>query len=258
MRIRRSSFARAGCASLVACLFVTTASCGDDTGSAVGSGPATDAGEDALSCPPAMVDEWHTNWAPPRAFMPGACTPDQIASEAKCNTALSSFDLSACAAFERNIANVSCLKCLFSNVDDASHGPIVIHSDGRWFLNIEGCIALIDGDTTATGCGAKYAAEQDCRDAACANCSSASGFDACWRDAGRTVCKAFADEAICAQSPVFGPCRDYDGYEESFFALSALYCSTGFGAAPAEGGFADDAALDATFADSYVRVRSSP
>ncbi len=238
-RIRSWQLVRVGGVAL-ACLFASTASCGEEAGPAA----STDASTDAASCGP-QVAPWDSTWTPPRPFGPGACTSDQIAGEAKCNPSFASFDPTACTTFERSPANATCRQCLLSTSGDPTLGAIVVHPDGRWFINAAGCIALIDGDSSREGCGARYEANLACRQAACDNCFSVSAYNDCWREAGNSACKSVADKAICAQSPVFGPCLDYDTYEELYDALTALFCSTGF-TVPADAGFASDAWVEAT------------
>jgi hypothetical protein len=228
----------------VGCMFLSSLSCGEDDAN---SAEVLDGSSDAAVCAPQLA-AWESTWAPPRPFMPGACTSEQIAAQARCNRSFDVFDESACNAFQRSTANVTCRKCLLSYTADPTHGPVVIHADYRWFVNIEGCVALIDGDTSQEGCGARYDAANACREAACANCPGGSAFTACWREAGESVCKPYVDNALCAQSPVFGPCLDYDTYEELYYALSALFCSTGFGVT-VDGGGASDAAVEATTSD---------
>src|SRR6266536_581408 len=102
-----------------------------------------------------------------------ACSDLQIASYAdRCIGDSPGSDLDACRAIERDPANTACLKCLFSTVQDETYGPIVIGWDKRWYANVGGCMALIDGDATENGCGAKHNALQTCRNAACANCTT--------------------------------------------------------------------------------------
>jgi len=176
---------------------------------------------------------------------PGACTDLQIASYAdRCIGDSPGSDLDACRAIERDPANTACLKCLFSTVQDETYGPIVIGWDKRWYANVGGCMALIDGDATENGCGAKHNALQTCRNAACANCTTDSAFDACWRQAGSTVCKSYDDDAVCDTSPEYGPCTDSMSFGEYFNWLGELFCSTGFGISPdagSDGGAVPDA-----------------
>jgi hypothetical protein len=109
-------------------------------------------------------------------------------------------------------------------------------------------MALVDGDESETGCGARHTALQGCRSAACANCTTASAGSACWRQATSTVCRSYYADAVCDTSPEYSPCTDYTTFEEYFTWLGAFFCSTGFGVAP-DAGSAADGTMDATSSD---------
>ncbi len=220
---------RAAFRSLLTCMLASLLAC-SDAGS--GSSPH-DAGTDALACDPESSNTWPLTWRAPRAPTPGACTDLQITDYAnRCLDSSPDSDVEACYAIQRDPANSICLKCLFSTVQDERYGPIVIGWDRRWYANVGGCMALIDGDRTENGCGAKDTALQACRSAACTNCTTSAALSACWRQAGSTVCKSYFDDAVCQTSPEYSSCTDYSTFDEYLTWVGALFCSTGFGVAP--------------------------
>src|SRR5205814_1355727 len=100
-----------------------------------------------------------------------------------------------------------------------------------------GCIALVDGDRSATGCGAQLQAYYACLEEACIdNCSTFGSFVACEEDAAGTACLPFAG-TDCALLPEYTICRERMTYEENYLAMASLFCSSGLpNAGPGDGG----------------------
>jgi hypothetical protein len=86
-----------------------------------------------------------------------------------------SASLPACTNYQNDPMNVNCLNCAYTDVSQSTHGPFVEMAGpggGSYTIetNVGGCIALIDGDTSPTSCGAKIDAQQDCLDNDCFGC----------------------------------------------------------------------------------------
>jgi hypothetical protein len=137
------------------------------------------------------------------------------------------YNAAQCNAFKRDPANADCQACMFSTVDESSYGAIVILASGSWTANVEGCIALVSGDLSATGCGAKDQANTQCRDDACITCPNFDSFISCRTAAGASICSTYANNRACVNGPKLAICNAYTTSKEYFVAMSQFFCSTG-------------------------------
>src|SRR4051812_29810263 len=131
-----------------------------------------------LACSPRLPDCWSPAWKPPRKPA-HACTESQILDEVtKCFG--DTFD-PGCDVFSRDPVNGACLECIFSTSDEPTYGAVILLSNASWESNVPGCLALVDGDASASGCGAKAAAYDECSHTACAStCSTYEMYATCW------------------------------------------------------------------------------
>jgi hypothetical protein len=201
-------------------LVLAMAKCGGDDAppSVVGDG-----GLDAAArCIPRLPAGFTPQWKPPRAPTPGACSEDQIQREyAACEGPMST--ASTCPAFRNDPANTACIACLFSSEADPSYGAI-IRVGGSWKTNTAGCIALVDGDTTASGCGARVQAASACYDAACEGCEPFTSYVQCREQAPSTVCRPHYLDAVCVLRPLYSTCTAYAVNQDYFMASARLFC----------------------------------
>jgi len=243
---------------VVACSSDDTAQPGTDASTDVVSDkkvpPPSDAADVAVStCAPADVSTFTPSWIPPVAPQPTACSQTQIGDfYSKCFDATTS-NTTDCTNWEK--ANATCDKCMVT-ADTATKYGALISSTGVTTANIGGCIALLDGNATDQGCGAKYLAAFQCGQAACADaCPIPAGdnaafkaYTSCLSKAATTVCKTYeaakcksadAGDAIdrCLNTPT-----DFQSY---FIDIGAVFCG-GFVATDA----GTDAATDAGPADA--------
>jgi len=164
--------------------------------------------------------------------MAGACSEDQIQREyAACEGATATS--AACTPFRNDPANAGCIACLFSPESDSSYGAI-IRVGGSWKTNTAGCIALVDGDASASGCGARVQAASACYDAACDGCEPFDSYIQCREQALATVCRAYFLDAVCLLRPVYSTCTAYPINEDYFMAAARLFCGR-MTAAPRDG-----------------------
>jgi hypothetical protein len=207
-------------------------------GNAAGAGAGT-AG--VVTCDPTPIGAWTPVWTPPATPTPGVCTAQQISTEVGLCGSGASLDRAACAAFDRDPANTACVGCLFTTTDQSKYGAVTIDANNYWQTNIPGCIAEIDGDLSANGCGAKDQAYSDCLRTACeAACwadKSSAAYSDCRAKASAGDCQAEQAADVCAKSPKYASCVDYSLFADYFVAIGGLFCSTGFGA-PVESGAA--------------------
>ena len=136
-----------------------------DEGSAGG-----EAGIDArAACSPGDVSQFVPGWKPPAAFSHGPCTDAQISALVGCLSDLP--DRGTCETFfSSDPVQTNCLACAITDKSASAYGPLV--KDGNVVsMNLAGCVARVEGNITATGCGAKMQAAEQCVQAACVrNC----------------------------------------------------------------------------------------
>jgi hypothetical protein len=200
--------------------------CGDD---ATPEDPPVD------PCEPHFTAPWTPKWHPPREPRPGSCTKAQIDSNfIACHS--TSGSQTACASFRSNPAHKACNDCLFSDENEAAYGPIIWSADNSWRTNTAGCIAIVDRDLSAEGCGARVQAASACADDACDGCEPFDKFLRCREKANSTVCQTTYFDSICLLRPEHAMCTDYQSNEEYYRGAVDFFCATGPGTAPASKG----------------------
>jgi hypothetical protein len=169
--------------------------------------------------------------------MPGACTKEQLAAQAACNYGYPSFDAQACQALEAAPENAGCLKCLFSSFGAADSAAIFVTPVDYRLANVGGCIALLDGDSSETSCGARRQAVDICYQMVCeeACVSDYEGIPDCFKKA-YPACKRYADAASCSLLPQYSVCSGYTTYPEFVAALGDVFCGSGVPGATGEAG----------------------
>jgi len=220
---------------------------GKTEGGSKTDGPVTedDAGE--TTCAPGDVSSFAPEWKPPAAIHANKCTNAQAEQAALCVYDQNQ-DAATCKAFNEATENADCLKCVFTASTGATLGPVIVLPGSLVQLNFNGCVAALTGDVTATGCGAKSQASNQCADAACdQNCpvdSKGNGLDelnACLKEAGTTACKQFTDaegtcidDAVKAGAPAEA-CNAGSSTEEVAVNLAQIFCGPpGGDAGPAD------------------------
>jgi hypothetical protein len=170
-------------------------------------------------------------WTPPSNPEAGACTEQQVSQEySLCEPDSGAYDQTGCRAFNVDPANSTCLGCVFGALGAANAGAVLVMPGGQWLANRAGCIALVDGDSSATGCGANTQAADVCRYSACiAACTpsvSDTAFSTCERAAESGACIAYFSKAACAQLPRYASC-DYSDFPAYYTAMADLFCVSG-------------------------------
>lgn len=188
----------------------------------------------AAQCVPNFATPFTPIWHPPHAPRPGACTKAQITNEY--TTCISSSgSQSGCTALRNNPTHKSCAECLNSRESDESYGAIIWRMDGSWRTNTGGCVAILDRDMSAEGCGARVQSASACADAACDGCLPFSNFVECRQKSSAAACRVRYLDSICLLRPQFAQCTDYTTNEEYYRATAELFCGTGPVTAAREG-----------------------
>jgi hypothetical protein len=213
--------------------------------------PMPDAGSLADCKPWELPGFKDPDWLPPAPLGKPACAPGVVGLMVECLLGTPA-DEKICDATVNAAENGDCFDCLFTDKTTVKAlGPLVI-DNGYVVLNVGGCIAASTGETTKTGCGARYAAGALCEDQACApNCSSEgegaeAAYEACKDMAASGVCEPYSTPAKCAE-PLLAPggvaaaCAvDTKEFTEAAIALGILFC-TGAGDAGSDASDASDA-----------------
>ena len=181
-----------------------------------------DGGSDAGAlCTPRLPAAWVPQWRPPRALR-SACSEGQIQHEyMACESATATS--SSCAQFRNDPSNAICIECLFSAADEPSYGAI-IRVDKSWRSNTAGCIALVDGDNSASGCGARVQAASACNDVACTGCEPFTSYAQCRDEATHTACRQYYLDSVCLLRPDYSTCTAYATNQDYFVAAARLFC----------------------------------
>lgn len=207
-------------------------------GSAGVSGVSGAAGAPAKGCATPTAEGYEPNWMPPKA-MPGACSAEQIAQEyALCASDSPKYDRSACRNFNIDAANSACLGCLFTTADATESGAIMIFPRNRWLANVGGCEALVDGDLTPTGCGAREQAASICNESACINACAPDATEQDWttcHKAAAKACDQYTSKTACSTLPRYATCH-LNTFAEYFTTMGNLFCGSGSTSPSPEGG----------------------
>ncbi len=186
-------------------------------------------------CEPGSVSGFTPTWKAPNAPHANKCTATQV------EALLCLFDANAnqttCQTTVDDPANDTCFKCIYTASTSAKLGPIVI-TGSLGSLNLAGCIAAAEGNTTSSGCGAKVQAADQCGDEACdANCPVPEGDDAaldarnaCVEQAATTVCQSFTTDAECAETLVAAGgtaavCGSGSTFLDRAIAIAKFFCA---------------------------------
>jgi hypothetical protein len=116
---------------------------------------------------------------------------------------------------------------MFSTQDESAYGALVLVANGSAVANISGCIGIVDGDTSDTGCAAKYQVYEECLTAACEGCQAFESYTSCKDAAGQGVCRSYWQAATCSSKPLYNICRSYSTFDEYFFAMAQIFCLSG-------------------------------
>jgi hypothetical protein len=220
-RLARSLFRLASFASVL----LAAAACGGDDSSA-SPGPI-DGGTRDASCEPRLPNPWAPRWRPPRAVL-HACTAAQIESAYTLCESDATYSV-GCAAFNRDAANASCLRCLYTTEDEDMYGPLIYLRNRTLRVNVEGCFALADGQLDAFGCGAQLHGFVACSDAACmTSCAAYDDFVQCAEVAEKSVCLPFRVSSACGDPATYDPCLEFNTFAEGYRAIAKLFCGAGF------------------------------
>jgi hypothetical protein len=206
----------------------------------------------AAVCAPALDPDYAPTYAPPLTTNT-ACTSAQVQGfyDACFATTATS---SGCSTFYAATENKNCVACLYTPQGSASYGAIIALDNGTAEANIGGCLSLVDGDNSATSCGAKYQDGQFCQIDACSGCvidqgdtTSFTAFTKCETNASSTICAGYVADGGCEKDAKYAACNKATTFEGYMIAIGNLMCASGnVSDAGADSGDASDDAGDAS------------
>ncbi|MGH7283173.1 MAG: hypothetical protein ACRELY_16730, partial [Polyangiaceae bacterium] len=251
---------------------ITIASCsGDDTAAPTGGDATTDvqkkeaasANEDtgAVACTAQLPAGYAPGSFVPPVTTNTACTSAQVqAYYDNCYSTTASS--STCTPFVGDAANTACVSCMETPTNASKYGAVLALDNDTALANISGCMAIIDGDLSDTGCGAKVEAAALCNDAACdQNCpidssstttlnASFKAYNTCEQQAAAGPCATEAEGATtCENDPRYAACKatSFEGY---LLQIGDLLCASGnvadAGSDASDASDADDGGDDAS------------
>jgi hypothetical protein len=181
-------------------------------------------------CGPTAVDATSVTWTHPRAIQPYGCSAQQIQDYiAICidgtNTTIS------CTAWAT--ANATCNTCVYSQDSDSIYAATIYMTTSQYiYANVGGCIALLTGDSSDTGCGAKAWKATECEDSACSACMTDADYNTCTATSDTGTCATFVNaQCDLTDAGAASPCVVGTTPDESFTAVATVMC----------GGYAADA-----------------
>lgn len=181
-------------------------------------------------CAPTSVSGFTPTWHPPH-IAPGSCTSGEIDA---LFTDWIHGTASTRTAFE--MQHAGCFGCAISADSASTSGPVIHYVTYRFSeANVQGCIAFVDKDVSATSCGARVEAARGCALASCGPVCplhSSGDFAAlaqCRDDAGGTVCSSYVTSASCANAATYLPCAEqsYPNQDAWTRAIVNAFCGAG-------------------------------
>lgn len=214
--------------------------------------PPTNGNDAGAQCAPVQVSPLSLAFHGPNAPSP-ACDDASIhALATACFGAGAS--VASCAA-ARAAAPASCASCAFTNEDAASWGPVIVHEKtGGWYeLDTGGCIALVQNDTTLTGCGFRWQYDMECSEQVClvacappTTPAAAALFQQCITLAGEDPerCKSYRESVDNCSSANAAVCSSAFYPSTALMAERYMNMFCGGGAALPDAGDPTDAGTD--------------
>ena len=192
--------------------------------------PAAEAG----TCSPQPVPSGSITWHPPQQQL-GACTPAQVTALLDgCLGPAST--MASCSTFASSDGGLACENCMITQLASGTYGTLFQDGDVL-FLNIGGCIALVDPCNQA--CAQAEEAAELCNVASCtavclpANPTTAdlNAFNGCTQASDTCSCNGYNNARTeCADalgsSSSAGGCFATTDFFASVQRLSSLFCGT--------------------------------
>lgn len=168
------------------------------------------------ACTPQQVSGLQVLWRPPSPRQQ-VCTQQEAMAIATCF-----FNNQNC----QTTVSAQCHHCAVSSPTTSStYGAIIVDETGQREpeVNVEGCVATLTGDTSATGCGGRLKATYACESAACTQCTDSSQLANCQRAAAQGPCAQQAQASAQCESTA-SQCMSGSSEAEVAFNLIQMFC----------------------------------
>ena len=192
---------------------------------ACGAPPVTPI-EAAPPCAPVSVAGYQPTALTPPHAPANACTSSELAGFYDACVAQDTTS-AACAAFQSSDA--ACSQCLLSQQTDATWGPVVAGL-GKTKIDVPGCIALVQGDASATSCAQRASDALGCEAWACDGVcpvtadAGETSYEACLQEAAIGDCHGYVVAQCDTADAGLGVCDPRPLDAQSFAALAAVFC----------------------------------
>ena len=156
------------------------------------------------ACPPKDMTNFQPHWVPPIPAHQGMCTQAQVDGFASACLG-SSATMTMCNQF--GVSYAACYGCLPTKSTASEYGPLVVYQFPGFDdddVNIGGCIAAAQSDTSGTGCGGSVAASDECEREACNICGSYPAFATCVEVATTGTCGSWVQAATTCGGALTG------------------------------------------------------
>jgi hypothetical protein len=136
-------------------------------------------------------------WVPPHALRRNICSPQESQTIANCF-----FGQQDC----QTKVTAECHQCAISATNAPQSSAIIVDpATMAPALNVEGCVAGLQGDITPNGCGAKLAQMYSCEETSCGTCQNDDDWGVCADAADQATCATSVSAASCA-TPYLDTC----------------------------------------------------
>lgn len=189
------------------------------TDGADGGSPTIPFGDSGVAgaCTPQAATPPAATWIPPHALHRNVCTPQEAAAIVSCFVQNQNCDV---------LVSSACHQCAVSGDTTGYSSALIIHDQNPSRgpeLNVEGCVAAMSGDPSATGCGPKLVAKYACEAAACSTCADPTSAQQCAAQSDTTTCATQNTAAQCA-GPYMSQCVQGTTDLEVAFNLVKTFC----------------------------------
>jgi hypothetical protein len=213
-----------------AALALALAACGTDEATIGKPDLAFPVSDFAAGCP--APSGLSSGWTQPNGPYWGVCTAADLDDFVAAVTQAGSQGLATFAT-----THAPCASCLGSADPSTMTGPraFVTRPNGVLDPNVGGCVALIQGMSTAGSCGAYVQERDDCLAASCLNCgpirfaADLAAYDHCLATAAQQECSFWSSQAACIDlDPAAAKCRSsaWPSTADWLRFLAELFCGS--------------------------------
>jgi hypothetical protein len=178
----------------------------------------------AAQCAPKFEQLPLSMWKPVQARR-AVCDQATLVNAIRCFGTPQERYTPACQDFLRT-ADQACIKCVTPDPLGAEQGPLYVEQDNSIWANYYGCVSLLSGDTSASGCGGRVVQFDFCMESYCMGCymTSDQAARSCDEQAINGPCAAHKKSADCV-AQFAGRCGEARRDKlEAMVEVATLFC----------------------------------